>query len=156
MISSACGSPTTANPAASVRGLLKVEQVACEECMQIKRYPAFVKLNIGAPAGAEDIAQSLYAAAEMCSEESTCLGVICMLSGASPNFYLASPTALESVHDLWAGSQRRLAFVCEQEATRTACEYGRLSAVRQGIDAQIFEDEQRAVDWINGPKAVPS
>jgi hypothetical protein len=67
---------------------------------------------------------------------------------------MAAPAALDRVGDLWSGSGRRLALVYADRAAKTACEYGCWAAARREIEAQLFDDEQHAVDWVVGTAAA--
>ena len=121
---------------------------------RIDVYPQFVKLELSPTAAQQEQAESLREAARLC-RDSGGRGVVCIFSGSSPEFYLAAAAALERLSELWSGSQRRLALVYADAAAKTACEYGCWAAARREIEAQLFDEEQRAVDWVVGPGAVP-
>jgi len=116
---------------------------------RIDVYPQFVKLELPPAAARQEQLDSLGEAANLC-RESSCRGVVCIFSGSAPDFYLAAPGALERICELWSGSQRRLALVYADKAAKTACEYGCWAAARREIEAQLFEEEERAVDWVLG------
>jgi len=121
---------------------------------RIDVYPEFVKLELPPTAPKQEQADSLCEAARLC-QESACRGVVCIFSGSSPDFYLAAPAALDRMCELWSGTQRRLALVYADTAAKTACEYGCWAAARREIESQLFDEKQRAVDWLVGPGDVP-
>ena len=114
---------------------------------RVDAYPEFVKLEVPPASPRQEQADSLCEAARLCAE-SSCRGVVCIFSGSAPDFYLAAPAALERMAELWSGSQRRFALVYAHKAAKTACEYGCWAAARREIEAQLFDEEQRAVAWV--------
>lgn len=117
--------------------------------VRIDVHPRFVKFELPSAAARQEQADSFREAARLC-RESDCRGVVCIFSGAAADFYLAAPAALDHISELWSGSRRRLALVYAEKAAKTACEYGCWAAARREIEAQLFEEEQRAVDWVLG------
>ena len=120
---------------------------------RVDAYLEFVKLQVAPAAPKQDQADSLCEAARLC-RESSCRGVVCIFRGSSPDFYLAAPGALDRMGELWSGRLRRLALVYADKAAKTACEYGCWAAARREIEAQFFDEEGRAIDWVVGTDAA--